>query len=179
MAGKLVSAIGIKQILHGEVLGAAPTYASLETAFTTFKEVQNVHQGTYEYSEEDGTLTEYKDELTGQTYRSTFEAGSQSVNFVIGAYDYETKKEMMGGQVLETDKGWSRGNAGEQRYKCFVFLTNDDQAIIFPKANLIGRGASTDGAVGLSITVTPLKVSTEIASEYWFDATGKNLKGGA
>ena len=83
----------------------------------------------------------------------------------------------MGGTVLETDKGWSRGNAGEQRYKCVVAVTNDDVAIIFPKANIIGRGASTDGAVGISITATPLKVSTTIASEYWFDASGKTLKG--
>ena len=179
MAGKTISAIGIKQILYGNELSTAPTYATLETAFTDFKEVPNVHQGTYEYTEEDGTITEYKDELTGQTYRSTFEPGSQSLNWTIGAYDFQTKADFMGGTVLETDKGWSRGNAGEQRYKCVVAVTDDDVAIIFPKANIIGRGASTDGAVGISITAMPLKVSTTIASEYWFDAAGKNLKGGA
>ena len=141
-----------------------------------FKDVQIVHQGTYEYTEEDGTLTEFKDELTGQTYRSSFEAGSQSLNWVIGAYDFATKAELMGGKPLDTDKGWERGNAGEQRYKCIVAITNDDVAIIFPKANLVGRGASTDGAVGLSMSATPLKSSTTIASEYWFDVEGKSLK---
>lgn len=179
MAGRTISAIGVKQILYGEVLDSAPSYANLETQFTDFSEVPNVHQGTYEYTEEDGTLTEYKDELSGQTYRATFEPGSQSLNWTIGAYDFQTKADFMGGTVLETDKGWSRGNAGEQRYKCVVAVTDDDVAIIFPKANIIGRGASTDGAVGISITAMPLKVSTTIASEYWFDAAGKNLKGGA
>ena len=75
MAGRTVSVIGVKQILYGEPLSAAPTYATLETLFTSFKEVPNVHQGTYEFTEEDGTTTEYKDELTGQTYRSSFESG--------------------------------------------------------------------------------------------------------
>ena len=65
MASKTISAIGVKQILYGEVLETAPTYATLETAFTSFSEVPNVHQGTYEYTEEDGTITEYKDELSG------------------------------------------------------------------------------------------------------------------
>jgi hypothetical protein len=175
--GRTISAIGVKRILYGEPLVAAPTYESLETLFTAFKDVQIVHQGTYEYTEEDGTLTEFKDELTGQTYRSSFEAGSQSLNWVIGAYDFSTKAELMGGKPLDTDKGWERGNAGEQRYKCIVAITNDDVAIIFPKANLVGRGASTDGAVGLSMSATPLKSSTTIASEYWFDVEGKSLKG--
>lgn len=179
MAGKTISAIGIKQILYGDVLGSAPSYANLETLFADFSEVPNVHQGTYEYTEEDGTITEYKDELSGQTYRSTFEPGSQSINWTIGAYDFQTKADFMGGSVLETDKGWARGNAGELRYKCVVAVTDDDVAIIFPKANVIGRGASTDGAVGISITATPLKVSTSIASEYWFDVSGKTLLGGA
>lgn len=40
----------------------------------------------------------------------------------------------------------------------------------------MGRGASTDGAVGLSMSATPLKSSTTIASEYWFDVEGKSLK---
>lgn len=175
--GKSISAIGVKQILYGAPLEEAPTYATLETLFTSFKQVPNVHQGTYKYTEEDGAITEYKDELTGQTYRSTFEPGSQTLNWVIGAYDFQTKANLMGGKVLETDKGWERGNAGEQRYNCVVAVTNDNVAIIFPKANLIGRGASTDGAVGLSITATPLKVSATVASEYWFDAEGKNLTG--
>lgn len=177
MAERVVSAIGVKQILYGDPLEQAPTYANLETLFTAFDEVPNVHQGTYEYTEEDGTITEYKDELSGQTYRSTFEPGSQSLNWTIGAYDFSTKAALMGGKVLDTDKGWERGNAGEQRYKCVVAVTNDDVAIIFPRANIIGRGSSTDGAVGISITATPLKVSTTIASEYWFDAEGKTLKG--
>lgn len=66
---------------------------------------------------------------------------------------------------------------GEQRYKCVVAVSNDNVAIIFPKANVIGRGASTDGAVGLAISAIPLKVSTTIASEYQFDVEGKTLKG--
>ena len=106
--GRTISAIGVKRILYGEPLVAAPTYESLETLFTAFKDVQIVHQGTYEYTEEDGTLTEFKDELTGQTYRSSFEAGSQSLNWVIGAYDFATKAELMGGKPLGT---WQRRRA--------------------------------------------------------------------
>lgn len=176
MAGRTVSVIGVKQILYGEPLSAAPTYATLETLFTSFKEVPNVHQGTYKFTEEDGTTTEYKDELTGQTYRSSFEAGSASLNWIIGAYDFETKAELMGGKSLDEGKGWERGNSGEQRYKCVVAISNDNVAIIFPKANIIGRGSSTDGAIGLSVSAVPLKVSTTIASEYQFDVEGKDLK---
>ena len=58
----------------------------------------------------------------------------------------------MGGKPLDDSKGWERGNSGEQRYKCVVAVSNDNVAIIFPKANVIGRGASTDGAVGLAIS---------------------------
>lgn len=177
MAGRTVSVIGVKQILYGDPLDTAPTYATLESLFTSFKEVPNVHQGTYEFTEEDGTTTEYKDELTGQTYRLSFEAGSVGLNWTIGAYDFDTKAELMGGKSLEESKGWERGNSGEQRYKCVVAVSNDNIAIIFPKANIIGRGASTDGAVGLAISAIPLKVSTTIASEYQFDVEGKTLKG--
>ena len=43
MAGKTISAIGIKQILYGDELSTAPTYATLESAFTAI--IQQIYRG--------------------------------------------------------------------------------------------------------------------------------------
>lgn len=177
MAGKRFVAIGVKQILYGEPISEKPQDSNLTTLFTGFKEVSNVHQATFEYVEETGSIDEYKNQLNGQTYASKFNAGTQNVNWTIGQYDFEEKKEFMGGEVLEDGKGWERGSSGIQNYKTVVIVTEDDMAFIFPKANVIGRGGATEIGVGIAVTVTPLDPGNGLSAEYNYDVTGKVLKG--
>lgn len=172
MAGRKVSAIKIKKLRYANVLSAAPTKEGLVAAFTAASKIDNSHQGTFQYEETEPTVNQYKNDLTGQVYRSDMEAGDVTMRFTIGQYDFKTKADLQGG--TGTDDSWSRGKAS-QRYKCMYAVTEDNVLIIFPKANLIGTGASTDNAVGLAMQAIPQEISSEIASEYWFDVEGLEL----
>lgn len=167
MAGRQISAIKIKKLRYADVLTAAPTKAGLVAAFNAATNIQNSHQGTFQYEEAEPTVNQYKNDLTGQVYRSDMEPGDVAIRFTIGQYDFKTKADMQGGEG--TDDNWVRGKAS-QRYKCFYALTEDDVMIVFPKANIIGTGSSTDNAVGIAMQAIPQEIDDTIGSEYWFDA---------
>lgn len=172
MAGRQVSAIKIKALRYAEVLSEAPTKDTIKTAFEAAEKIQNLHQGTFTYEESAPTVNSYKNDLTGQIYRSDMEPGDVSINFTIGQYDFATKAAMQGGDA--TDDSWKRGKAS-QRYKAFYAITGDDICIVFPKGNVIGTGTSTDNAVGIAMQVIPQEISSEIGSEYWFDVLGLEI----
>lgn len=174
MAGRRISAIKIKKLRYGDVLTAKPTEATLAASFKAASEIDNSHQGTFTYEEAESTINSYKNELNGQIYRSDVEPGDVSINFTIGAYDFATKAALQGGTA--TEKSWERGDGTEQRYKAFYAITEDNVCIVFPKANIIGRGSSTDNAVGLAVSAIPQEASANIKSEYWFDVDGVDLE---
>ena len=109
---KKVTAANIKKLWYGETseITADLTGQALYTLLQgeTLKEIKNIHQDTWTIEEAEASRTNYKNQLTGQVYRSDKEMGDVTVNFTIGEYDYVTKKDLMGGDIINTDKGWKR-----------------------------------------------------------------------
>lgn len=177
MAGRKVSAIKIKDLRYAEVLAAAPTLSDVATGFKAATKIENSHQQTFTYEEDEPSITQYKNDLTGKTYRSDVEAGDKRINFVIGQYDFDTKQALQGGKSGDAGKSYESENSAELRYKAFYALTQDNVLIVFPKANIIGRNSSTDNAIGLSVSAIPEEVSGVTKDEYWFDAEELGLEG--
>ena len=173
-AGRKFSAIKIKHLRYADPLSEAPTKEGLAVAFGAASKVDNVHQDTFQYEEAEPTVTRYKNQLTGQIYRTDVEEGEVFISFVIGEYDMATKAAMQGGTEGDSGASWKRGKA-EPHYKCIYAVTEDDVCIVFPKGNIVGAGKSQDKAIGLSLKAVPEEVSAEVAPEYWFDANGLSL----
>lgn len=174
MEARKISAIKISKLRYSDVLTSAPTAAQLATLFQSAKEIDNAHQETFAYEEAEATVNNYKNQLTGQIYRSDIQPGDVKINFTIGAYDFATKGALQGGVATETT--WERGEGTEPIYKSFFALTEDNVLIVFPKANIVSRGSSADNAIGLAVAAIPHEVSAEVKSEYWFDVQGVNLE---
>lgn len=97
--------------------------------------------------------------------------GDVNINFTIGEYDYTTKKDLMGGDVINTDKGWKRARGKVNIEKLLVALTDDDQYCVVPRADIGAREATTDKAIGIPVSAVELEPkNSNIAPEYWFDA---------
>ena len=156
---KKVTAANIKKLWYGETseITADLTGQALHTLLQgeTLKEIKNIHQDTWTIEEAEASRTNYKNQLTGQVYRSDKEMGDVTVNFTIGEYDYVTKKDLMGGDIINTDKG-----------------TDDDQYCVIPRADIGAREATTDKAVGIPVSAVELEPqNAAVAPEYWFDSS--------
>lgn len=175
-----ISAIDIKKLWYADEIKDALTPATLKTLLTTAKEVENVHQDTWQIEEGEASQDSYRNQLTGRVYRlGKRQAGELTVNFTIGQYDYETKAALMGGSMLdengavtETAKnavGWARGDV-QEIYKTIVALTVDDVYLTVSRSSMGTREASTDGAIGLAVSGTMTdSLYSGVASEYWYD----------
>ena len=177
MAGRKVSAIKIKELRYAEVLSAAPTLSDVATGFKAATKIDNSHQQTFTYEEDEPTVTQYKNELTNKTYRSDVEAGEKRINFTVGQYDFDLKAALQGGKSGDTGKSYTAGDSAELRYKAFYALTQDNVLIVFPRANIIASNSSTDNAIGIAVSAIPEEVSGVTADEYWFDAEDLDLYG--
>lgn len=175
MAGRNISAIKIKDLRYADVLSAAPTLSDVATGFKAATKIVNSHQDTFSYNEDEPSITQYKNDLTGKTYRSDVEAGDKSLEFVIGQYDFETKAALQGGTSGDSGQSYESGDSSELRYKAFYALTQDNVLIVFPRAIIIARSSSTDNAIGLAVSAIPEEVSGVTKDEYWFDAQDLNL----
>lgn len=95
---KKITAVNIKKLWYGETSGISTdlTGQALHTLLQgeTLKEIKNIHQDTWTIEEAEASRTNYKNQLTNQTYRSDKEMGDVTVNFTIGEYDYPTKKTL-------------------------------------------------------------------------------------
>ena len=176
MAGTVqISAIDIKKLWYAETsaVTADLTGTLLKTILASAKEITNVHQDTWTIDESEPTQDSYRNQLTGNIYRfGSKQMGDVTFNFTIGRYDYVTKKDLLGGDVINVDKGWKRARGAVDIKKCLIALTEDDQYCVLPYANVVAREASTDGAVGLAVVGTAMEPETEtIMPEYWFDAS--------
>lgn len=169
-----ISAIDIKKLWYAETsaVTADLTGTLLSTILESAKEITNVHQDTWTIDESEPTQDSYRNQLTGNIYRfGSKQMGDVTFNFTIGRYDYVTKKDLLGGDVINVDKGWKRARGAVDIKKCLIALTEDDQYCVLPYANVVAREASTDGAVGLAVIGTAMEPETEtIMPEYWFDA---------
>ena len=175
-----ISAIGIKKLYYGDPIAAVTKaveegdatsgYSALElkALIPTLTEVKNVHGDTWNYEEAEANITRYKNQLTGKPYRQDSEAGETQISFTIGQYDYKTKADLQGG--VATASSWSRPAGAVDIRKTVVALTNDDIYILMPNAAIVGRGATTDNAIGLAVGATAMEPTVEgLEIEKWFD----------
>lgn len=166
--------IGIKKLWYGDVLSEAPTSATIKTLLAKLTEVKNSHEGTWGYENNDPEETEYKNELTGQTYYvDKTSDGTHTIKFSIGVYDFNTKAELQGGKVLETDKGWSTSSELNVIKKCVVAQTKTGYYIIFTNASITAKADTQEKNIALGVTAKSMEnENAGVEAEYWFsDAT--------
>lgn len=174
--------IGIKRIWYGEPLTKALTKVADITALlapsdgvSAFKEVKNSHEGTWGYSHDDPSVTDYINELTGQTYyRDKTSAGAKTVTFTMGVYDFETKAALQGGKVIKEEEkvvGWESDANLENINKCIIAQTKTGNYIVFSNASIVAKGDQQDKNIGLGITaVAQENIADGVAAEYLFEA---------
>lgn len=171
--------IGIKKLWYGPVLTADLTSVTDITALvaptsgtSTFTEVKNVHQGTWGYSQDDPSVTDYINELTGQPYyRDKETLGNRTINFSIGQYDFATKAALQGGSVIGDEKGWKSSGALENVNKALIAQTKTGNYIVFSNASFIAKGDQQEKNIALGITAVCMEnENTNVEAEYMFDA---------
>lgn len=172
--------IGIKQLWYGNVLTSDLTdAAAVATLVQSMTEITNVHEGTWGYSHDDPSVTEYVNELTGQPYyRDKTSLGARTINFTLGVYDFETKAALQGGAVVkktvsetETTVGWKSSGALENVNKCIVAKTKTGNWIVFSNASIVAKGDQQEKNIGLGITAVCMENdATGVEAEYMFEA---------
>lgn len=172
--------IGIKQLWYGDVLTNDLTdAAAVATLVQTMTEITNVHEGTWGYSHDDPSVTEYVNELTGQPYyRDKTSLGARTINFTLGVYDFETKAALQGGEVItktvqekSVAVGWKSSGALENVNKCIVAKTKTGNWIVFSNAAIVAKGDQQEKNIGLGITAVCMENdATGVEAEYMFEA---------
>lgn len=170
--------IGVRQIWYTNPLTAEPTQATLATLIKDATEVKNVHQGTWGYSQDDPTVTEYINALTGRPYYRDKESdGNKTINFTLGEYEYEDKAALQGGEVIksgETAVGWKSSGSLENIEKAIIAKTKSGRYIIFTNALIVGKVDSQEKNLGLGVSAVAIEnpnstKEAPIEAEYWFD----------
>lgn len=130
-----------------------------------------MHQDTWTLEESEPQQDGYRNQLTGSIYRmGTKTMGEVTVNWTIGKYDYFTKAEFLGGEATATS--WKRPRGIVEIHKALIALTEDNQYVVLPYADVSSREANTDGAIGLAVKGTMMEPDNEaIMPEYWFDSS--------
>lgn len=166
--------IGIKKLWYGDVLLSAAnlTQAGIETLVAGMTPVENVHQDTWGYEETDPEISEYVNELTGQNYYvDETKQGIPTISFTLGEYQYQQKADLQGGAVImesTTPVGWSRPTELNVIYKCIVALSKTGVYIIFPKAQITGKGDVQEKNIGLGVQAKAVETGVQnLAAEYW------------
>lgn len=165
--------IGLKAVYYGGVLDAPLTKASFNAWLQSAKKVENVHEGTWKYEQEDNTETEYINELTGEPYYIDEEKkGKRSMSITIGEYDVETKVALAGGKAMADGIGWEAPEDIPVIEKCFAGMTKTGNYIVFPKASIKSKADTQNKNVGLGITATAMATGVEdLKSEYHIDGS--------
>lgn len=173
--------IGIKNIWYGEPLKTAPTAAGLKTllASDAFTKVNNSHEGTWSYTQDDPSVTDYINELTGKPYyRDMTNGGNKTIAFTLGVYSFEDKVALQGGTVVEENGekvGWTSPENPALVYKAVVAETKTGNFIVFTNAGIVAKANAVEKNLGLGITAVAMdnEVST-VMDEYLFD--GEKVK---
>lgn len=179
--------IGIKRLWYGPELtqaqasaltGAAAVKTLVTTAANKFKEIKNVHDGTWGYSQDDPSVTDYINELTGKPYyRDKTSDGARTINFTLGVYDFSDKASLQGGDVIKDgtgdnakEIGWKSSGSLENVEKCIVAMTKTGNYIIFADASIIAKGDQQDKNIGLGITAVCMESENSgVEAEYMFE----------
>lgn len=172
--------IGLKKLWYHDPLTTAPTQSGLAALVSGSTEIKNVHQDAWGYQQDDPTVTDYINELTGKPYyRDAEQQGNRTINFTMGEYDYATKAALQGGTVISegspsAEVGWKAPDSATLVNKCIIALTKTGTYIIFTNAAIIAKGDQQQKAVGLGVTAVAMENTlggqNPVADEYWFDA---------
>ena len=164
--------IGLKRVAYGAPLTAKPTKDTFDNLIKTgFTEIKNVHQGTWGYSQDDPSVTEYINELTGQPYhRDAEDSGRKTINFTIGAYELADKAALQGGTV--TNGVWEAPTTPTLINKAIIAETKTGGIVIFPNAGIVAKTDTQDKNLGLGLSAVAMESEVgevKIAEEYWID----------
>ena len=163
--------IGIKKIWYGEPIAEAMTAAKLKTWLTTATEITNSHQDTWSYTQDDPSVTDYINELTGKPYyRDMTSAGNKTIAFTMGVYSFEDRVALIGGSIVGENEGWEAPDTPELIYKAIVGQTKTGNYIVFTNAGIVGKTNTVEKNLGLGVTAVAMDNETEgVADEYMFD----------
>lgn len=174
--------IGIKKIWYGAPMTTAPTAKGLAAllASDAYTEVKNSHEGSWSYTQDDPSVTDYINELTGVPYyRDMTSAGNKTINFTIGVYAFEDKVALQGGSLIkekvgsgQTEEvvGWSSPENPELFYKSIVAMTKTGNYIVFTNAGIVAKGNAVEKNIGLGVTAVAMdNQNAGVADEYLFD----------
>lgn len=164
--------IGIKQLWYGDPMTTPISSASdVATLTNSMTEITNVHQGTWGYSQDDPSVTDYINELTGQPYyRDKETLGNRTITFTLGVFDFATKAALQGGSTTGLTKGWQSSGALENVNKCIVAKTKTDNWIVFSNASIVAKGDQQEKNIGLGIIAVCMEnETTGVEAEYMFE----------
>ena len=178
--GKLKPFIGIKKMWYGDVITEAVTIEKLKTWIGEATEVKNSHDGTFQYSQDDPSITDYINELTGKPYyRDVTNEGNKTIAFTIGEYEFEDKVALQGGELIKEATnvvGWEAPKTPELIYKGVVAQTKTGNFVVFSNAGIVGKTNMQEKNMGLGLTAVAMDNPNEgVADEYWFNGDGVSL----
>jgi hypothetical protein len=172
--------IGISKIWYGNVFSEAVTAAKLKAwlAANTTTEVKNSHDGTWGYTQDDPSVTDYINELTGKPYhRDKVSDGNKTITWTSGAFEFADKANLQGGSSDATH--WESGKI-DFINKGVVAKTKTGNYIVFTNADIIAKADQQDRAIGLGVTAVALENETEgVADEYWFKGSAIDTTSGS
>lgn len=175
--------IGIKRIWYGAPLTEANTPAKLASWLKAATEVKNSHEGTWGYSQDDPSVTEYKNELNGQVYyRDKTDEGAKTITFSIGVFSWKNKVDLQGGKMYDSSGaettteseavGWSSSQELANINKCIVAQTKTGNYIVFSNAAIVAKGDQQDKNITLGISAVAMESETAgVAGEYQWEGT--------
>lgn len=174
--------IGIKKLWYGDVITADVTAASLKTWLTSAKEVKNSHQDTWSYTQDDPSITDYINELTGKPYyREMTDEGTKTIAFTMGEYEYDDKAELQGGTVIKSggaSVGWKAPDNPELIYKAVVAQTKTGNYVVFTNAGVVGKSNMAEKNIGLGVSAVAMdNPNAGVGDEYWFDGDAVDVSG--
>lgn len=177
--------IGIKRIWYTDPLTTALTPKKLKDLVegSSLTEVLNSHEGTWGYSQDDPSVTEYKNELNGQVYyRDKTDEGAKTITFSIGVFSWKNKVDLQGGKMYkatgeetttEADAvGWSSSQDLANINKCIVAQTKTGNYIVFSNAAIVAKGDQQDKNITLGISAVAMESENDgVAGEYQWEGS--------
>ena len=165
--------IGLKKIWYGAPLTTAPKSLNDIEALVAgegYTEVSNVHEGTWSYTQDDPSVTDYINMISGQPYyRDVTNGGNKTIAFTMGQYEFDDLVALQGGEKVGND-GWAAG-APQLYYKSVIAQTKTGNYIVFSNAGIIAKTNAAEQNLGLGVTAVAMDSGVEgIAPEYRFKA---------
>lgn len=147
--------IGLKRLWYGDVITENVTKVFLETWLGTAKEIKNVHEDTWKYSQEDSTEEEYINELDGETYYvDETKKGKKTFDFTIGQWEVDDRVSLAGGSKDEL--GWVPPATTPNITKALCGLTKNGNLILMTKGKVVTKDDTQKKNIGLGVKATAL-----------------------